>query len=107
MAREVFDAVQTAENQADQLIQDAQRDAREMLKVTEAEIADSERKSAQEHRATYQNRLDSRRAQVSERLTQTQAADDAAQKQGLAQAGERLQQVAKLIVERVLDDGNR
>ncbi|HNW85833.1 MAG TPA: hypothetical protein PKJ47_02690 [Candidatus Limiplasma sp.] len=107
MAREVFDAVQTAENQADQLIQDAQRDARELLKATEAEITDNERKSAQEHRAMYQNLLDSRRAQVSERLTQTQAADDAAQNQELAQAGERLQQVAKLIVERVLDDGNR
>ena len=107
MAREVFQAVQTAEDRADQLIQDAQREARELLKTTEAEITENERKMAQEHRAMYQSKLDERRKQVTERLASKHAAVEAAQEQGLAQARARLDQATQLIFERVWNDGNR
>ena len=106
MAQEVFQAVQTAENKAEQLLQEAQRSARELLKATEAEITGNERDIALEHRAMYQSILDERREHVRERLAAEHPSVSALQDASLMQACGRLDQVAQRIFEGVWNDGN-
>ena len=107
MARELFQAVQAAESNADLLIQEAQKSARELLKATEAEITENERKAALEHRAASQRIVDEKRESVRARLAASHPETLRKQEESLAQARGRLDGVAKRIAERVWSDGNR
>ena len=106
MAKELFRAVQTAEEKADLIIQEAQHGARELIKATEAEIIANERKITLEHRALYQSIMEEKRASVESMIAQS--APDTRQKQddALSGAKKRLNQVAQRIFERVWHDGN-
>ena len=107
MAKELFRAVQTAENQADQRIQEAQKSARELLKVTETEIVENERKIALEHRAMYQSIMEEKRVVFSAALSSNEAVQQAALAEKLQQARTHLDASAQRIEERVWTDGNR
>ncbi|MDD3214424.1 MAG: hypothetical protein PHY64_12160 [Eubacteriales bacterium] len=107
MARELFQAVQTAEEDADQLLQNAQREARELIKTTQAEIVENERAVALEHRAMYQSILDEKRDSVKAKLAENRPAAQQAQEVILTEAKARLDQAAQRIFERVWNDGNR
>ncbi|NLI20349.1 MAG: hypothetical protein GX418_02190 [Clostridiales bacterium] len=107
MARELFQAVQAAESNADLLIQEAQKSARELLKATEAEITENERKAALEQRAATQRMLDEKRESVRARLAASHPETLRKQEESLAQARARLDGAAKRIAERVWNDGNR
>ena len=107
MAKELFRAAQTAENQADQRIQEAQKSARELLKVTETEIVENERKIALEHRAMYQSIMEEKRVVFSAALSSNEAVQQAALAEKLQQARTHLDAAAQRIVERVWNDGNR
>ena len=107
MARELFKAVQNAEEQAEQLIQEAQRKARELLKTTEGETTERERKIAMELRVMYQTILDNKRAEFEQTMLERKPAIVAAQLESLAQVRNRLGSVAQQIFERVWNDGNR
>ncbi len=107
MAREVFQAVQTAENKADQFLQEAHRDARELIKSTQAEIAANERSVVMEHRAMYQSILDEKRESVQVQIQAGKAAVRTKHEAILADARGQLAQAAEQIVERVWNDGNR
>ena len=107
MAKELFRAVQTAEEKAELILQEAQRNVRELLKTTEAEVAQQEHATALENRAMYQSILEERRlaivAQTAERATQVRQTQQAS----LHQAREQLDTAARHIAERVWTDGNR
>lgn len=107
MAKELFRAVQTAENQADLRIQEAQKDARELLKVTEAEIVENERKIALEHRAMYQSIMEEKRSAFTAALNSNEATQLSLLAEKLQQARAHLDTAAQRIVERVWSDGNR
>ena len=106
MSREVFQAVQAAESEAELLIQTAQRKARELLKATETDITENERAIMLEHRAMYQTILDERRESVRAQLAANHLAVVTAQDASLADARRRLDDVAGRIFERVLNDGH-
>ena len=107
MAKELFRAVQTAENQADLRIQEAQKTARELLKVTETEIVENERKIALEHRSMYQSIVEEKRAAFTAALNSNETAQQALLTEKLLQARAHLDTAAQRIVERVWNDGNR
>lgn len=107
LANDLFRAVQTAEENADLVLQEAQRAARETIKAAEAEITAHERGIALEHRALYQSIMEERRRSVEARI-----AADAPQKrqkldESLAVARGRLDSVARSLFERVVNDGDR
>ena len=107
MAKELFEAVQTAEEKAEQILQDAQKQARELIKNTQAEIAQNERSMALEHRALYAGILEQRRQIVADRIEGHRAETEKKQEQTLAAARERLDDAAQRISERVWKDGHR
>jgi len=107
VARELFRAVQTAEENADLILQDAQRAARELVKTAEAEIVAQERAVSLEHRALYQSILEERRNSVEARIAADAPRVRKEQDESLAAARGRLDTVAKGIFERVWNDGNR
>jgi hypothetical protein len=107
MARELFAAVQAAEEKADQRIQDAQREAREMVKTAQAQIVANERAVTLEHRAMYQSILEEKRLSVEAQIAQERPAVQKAQEELLNSARAKLSDAAHAIVERVWDDGDR
>ena len=107
MAKELFRAVQAAENQADLRIQEAQKSARELLKVTETEIVENERKIALEHRAMYQSIMEEKRKAFTAALNSNEATQQELLTQKLQQARAHLGTAALRIVERVWNDGHR
>ena len=107
MAKELFRAVQTAEEKADRVLQEAQQQARELLKSTEADVAQNERSMALEHRALYQSVMDEKRKSMDEQI-RNRAADVTTQQDAVLQeARTHLADAAKHIAERVWNDGNR
>ena len=107
MAKELFRAVQTAEESADLILQEAQRAAREQVKTAEAEITAQERAVSLEHRALYQSILEERRASVAARIAEDAPRVRQAQDNSLSAARNRLDKVAQGIFERVWNDGHR
>ena len=106
MAKELFRAVQSAEEKADQMIQEAQHGARELIKATEAEITAGERKITLEHRALYQSILAEKRASMEAMIAISAQTLQKKQDAELSGARARLNAVAQQIFERVWHDGN-
>ncbi|MDD3921851.1 MAG: hypothetical protein PHO41_11860 [Eubacteriales bacterium] len=107
MAVELFQAVHTAEEAADQIVQDAQHQARELIKDTEAEIKAGERKAALEHRAQHQKILDDKRQAVEERLEAAHPQVLKDQQKSLDAARAKLEEASQMIFERIWNDGDR
>jgi hypothetical protein len=107
MARELFQAVQTAEEKADQRIQEAQKETREMIKAAQAQIIANERAVTLEHRAMYQSILEEKRLSVTAQIAADRPTVTQAQEEHLKNARGRLADAAQAIAERVWDDGNR
>ena len=107
MARELFRAVQAAEENADLILQEAQRNAREKVKTAETEITAYERDIALEHRALYQSILEERRRAVQARIESEAPQVEQQQQQSLTAARSRLDMAAERIFERVWNDGDR
>ncbi|MCE5342345.1 MAG: hypothetical protein LLF96_01975 [Eubacteriales bacterium] len=107
MARELFQAVQTAEEKAELRIQEAQKEAREMIKAAQAKIVANERAVTLEHRAMYQSILEEKRKSVAAQIASERPAVEKAQEEILKSARIKLSDAAQAIVERVWDDGDR
>jgi vacuolar-type H+-ATPase subunit H len=107
MAQELFQAVRTAEETADQIVQDAQLKARELIKAVEAEIKADDRKAALSQRAQYHTILENKRLAVEKRLEEQRPLVHKAQQESLNAARQKLNQVSQMIIERVWNDGNR
>lgn len=107
MAKELFRAVQAAEEKADLQVQEAQRAARELLKATEADVTHSEREISLEHRALYQSILEEKRASMQAAIDESLPTAQEQARQSLGAARAKLNTAAAQIVERIWNDGNR
>ena len=107
LAKELFRAVQAAEENADLILQEAQREAREQIKTAEAEITAHERAISLEHRALYQSMMEEKRVAVEAHIKAQAPALQKAQEESLAAAHGRLDTAARRVFERVWNDGNR
>ncbi len=87
-------------------MQEAQKQAREVLKQAESDCAAAERTAAQDTRALYQTILDDKRKQTEESVAARQAQVIAKQEAELENARAHLQKAAELIYERVIEHGN-
>ena len=107
MSLEVLSRIQEAEGKAEVIRQNAQHEARYMMKAVEAACAADERSAAVEHRGLYQQMMESKRQSVTKRLQEEQKTQDKQLAEEMHQAKGRLDQAASLIFERVVKHGNR
>jgi len=107
MAIKLLDDIHAAEDAAEQLVHDAQHEAREMVKGTQEAVLANERDAAARLREEYQKILAEKRAAVEEDIRKN-ANDKQKAAEALAEkAREKLPDAAKAIFERVMSDGNR
>ncbi len=107
MALELMEQIKAAELKADNERQRAQREGREVVKAVEEACLDQERTAQQDARQLYQHAMAERRAAV-----EGEIASHAAQKQEkLAQltktAEKNIPAAARLVFERIVNDGHR
>lgn len=107
MALEILKQIEQAEGKAEGMRQDAQRDAREMLKSVEEACVIGERQAAAEQRAMAQSMLEEARSTTSRRLDAEAEKVAASREKAMAEARTRLSDAANLIFERVVGNGNR
>lgn len=106
-AKELFDAVKTAEADAEVIVQNAQHKARDIIKESETACVSMERTLTQEYRTMYQQLLDERRTQVEEKIQISHAERERQQDIQMEIARSKLDAAAQSIIERILSDGNR
>ncbi len=107
MAKELFEAIQSAEESAEAVLREAQHQARDVLKEAETVCVENERAMAHEHRVLYQSILEEKKATVNERIKQQHAEKQKQQDAFVDQARAQLDAAAQIIFERVVSDGNR
>jgi vacuolar-type H+-ATPase subunit H len=106
LSLEVLSQIREAEAKAEDVKQEAQREARDMIKSVESACAAAERSAAVEHRGMYQQLMEGKRQEVMQHLKENRVAADAKVASEMKQAEERLDQAANLIFERVVKHGN-
>ncbi len=107
MALEVLRSIEAAEARAAEIVAAAQREARDILKATEEACAVNERNAALEHRALQQRILADARATANRSIAAAEAGEHAEREAVAAAARAKLDAAAKLIYERVVQDGHR
>ncbi len=107
MAQELFLSVQQAEENADQTLQAAQQQARDLIKETEAQIKAEDRKASLENRTQYQTILDNKRKDVEKSIEDKGPQVKASQEESLASARKNLDKAAEMIFERIWSNGDR
>ncbi len=106
LSLEVLSQIREAEEKAENIRQDAQREAREIIKSVESACASAERSAAVDHRGMYQQMMEGKRQEVMLHLKENREAADAKVSSEMKQAEKRLDQAASLIFERVVKHGN-
>ena len=107
MALELLEAVRQAEGKADQIRRDALDQAREMVKSVEEATLESTRQVAAELRGAYQTRMNEYRGAMEAKIAQSAGEKQADLEKLRKDADVRLPRAATLIVERILDHGDR
>ena len=107
MAFEIMDNIRKAEANAQQVLQNAQRQGREIIKASEEASLANEKNAEREMREAYQTAMEERRLQVEKIIRAKQDEQAARNEQARQDAMQRVPQAARYIVERVLGNGNR
>lgn len=107
MSLEIMKGIQQAEAQADEIRQNAQREARDVIKAVEAAVAQQERAAAIENRAQYAQAMEDKKREVERQLTKQRASMSKEREALCQQARTRLPEAVSAIYERVLQHGNR
>ena len=106
LSQEIFTQVVDAESKASEIIQQAQHQAREMLKTAQADCLKAERDQASEQRALYQSILDAARTRIQDELDAGREARVKALDDQMQSAEAKLGSASALIVERIISDGH-
>ena len=107
MSLELLNSIQEAEARADAERNDAQREAREIIKGVDDACLENERRAAVEHRALFQAVLEEKKKQVELKLAQLALGKEKAREEMVNAARQHLAGAADFIAERVLSDGHR
>ncbi len=107
MSLELLKSIQEAEAKAEAERQNAQREAREMIKGVTDACTENERRAAVEHRALFQNILDEKKAAVELDIKKLASTHERARSELLQKAQGNIDAAADMIVKRVLSDGHR
>lgn len=106
MSNSVFEQVRLAESQADQIVQEAHKKAREYIKTAEAECVETERSMVKEHRVLYRSILEEKTKKVEDSIKANAEANKLEIQKELEHAKKRIPIVLAFITERVLSYGN-
>lgn len=107
MSMELLKSIEQAETKAEGIRADAQKEARDILKVVEEVTVQNERAAALDHRALAQRVLEDARATATRRI-EAMAAQEQASREAVEDAARaKLDKAAALIYERVVSDGHR
>lgn len=104
---EVLKDIEKAEARAENILAEAQRESREMVKAAEEASLAQSLSAAQEHRALAQRILEDAQATVRKRIDALNEADARSREQVCGQARKKLDAAAQRIFERIVSDGNR
>ena len=107
MAVQLLEQIRQAEEAAEQLRQQAQREAREIVKASEEASAHARRDAEQGVRTHYREQMDAQKLRIQEELAQAGHALQAAQQEEIDKARARIPQAAQRISERILAHGDR
>ena len=107
MSLEVLKDIEKAEARAENILAEAQRESREMVKAAEEASLAQSLSAAQEHRALAQRILEDAQATVRKRIDALNEADARSREQVCGQARKQLDAAAQRIFERIVSDGNR
>lgn len=107
MANQLINQITDAEKQAEQLLQKAQREARDIVKSVEEASTASQRAAAQENRQESMRSVEKARNEIAKELDAEKAEKLKAYEQMQDKARFNLDAASRLIVERVVQYGNR
>lgn len=107
MSLELLKTIEQAEAQAENIRQDAQKAARELIVEAEKRCAEEEAKATARRRAEAQNLLRQARETSERRIAQAAAKQEAARAKACEDARKKLDGAAVLIFERIVGDGDR
>ena len=107
MAVKLLEQIRMAEQAAEQMRHDAQREAREMIKASEEASAHARRDADLNARTLYRKEMARNEQRVSEELRSAAHVQEAQRRQVVERARTRIPDAAKLIAERILSDGHR
>ena len=105
LSLDVLRTIQEAEQQAETLRANAQREAREMIKSTEEAIVGQERAAAVEQRGMYQNVLEKHREETAMSLLRRGEQLRLEREKAAREAETRLADAAAFICQAVLQEG--
>ena len=107
MALELMEQIKAAELKAETERQRAQHEGREIVKSVEEACLEQERAAQQDARQTYQNAMSDQRETVEKEIA-SHAQEKRASVQKLAAAAQKnIPAAARLVFERIVNDGNR
>ncbi len=107
VALEILEAIKQAEQAADTIVREAQQSARDMIAAAERSGAQRRREAGVKSREQYLALLDARREAVTGRLAEAAQQLHSQRLEAMASARQLLPEAAKLIVNKVLSDGDR
>ncbi len=105
MLLEVFQQIQQQEEKANQIVQDAKANAKDILKSVEAAVAEQERSASQENRQTLQAMLETSKKDFAKTLEAVMQSRQEQEMQKITACRVHLESTADYIVERVLTHG--
>lgn len=107
MALKLLDDIRQAEENADKMVKNAQREARDVVKAAQESIIADERRANASIREEYQAVLARKRRAVDEDIRLHANEKQRAIRETVQQAEKKLPEAANAIFERVLSNGNR
>lgn len=107
MATDILEKIRRAEAEAERLRQEAQAQARDILKASEEASLHAERESDREARTRYRNKLEETRLRIEADLADQRARDEGERRRVAEAAAAKVPEAARYIVGRILADGDR
>lgn len=107
MSLQLLQRIEQAEAKAEELRQDAQRNARDMLKSVEEACITHEREATLKHRALSRRMLEDAQVKMASHLAQASKEQAALRVQEMASAKLKLKDAVQFIFERVVNHGDR
>lgn len=106
MSLQLLQCIEAAEAKAEQMRQEAQRQARDMLKSVEEACVTQEREAVLRHRELIRHALEKAQAETTSHLQKESATYALSREKAIAAAKRKLPDAVQFIYERIVKNGN-
>lgn len=107
MSIELLKSIQEAEDKAEAIKSEAQREARDIIKGVDEVITQNKRQAALESRALYQTLLEKERADIQSQIDSEKGERELRKDNLILMANQHMEDAVALIIKKVISDGNR